>query len=301
MIAFGSSITDSEAYARYAERGIRLVAEPDSEIIAQAASAGSIFRTYNILCDRVADRDDLEALVLLHQDAEIVDPDFCQKVRAALSDPQVAIVGCAGAVGVRSIAWWEGSVTWAGFSHVYDELGGGEIPAPTWDPDDLPAYAETGEVDSIDGFVMALSPWAVRELRFDESLGYLHGYDFDICMQARTAGRKVVTADFRALHHHSLNLVQNTDRWIEAHIRVAEKWEDALSQNGRPGPDWRQRALRAEAEASVRLMRIYSLKHQREAEVQGLRAELEGVNRSASWRMTAPLRWLKRVLQRSRA
>ena len=44
---------------------------------------------------------------------------------------------------------------------------------------------------------MVLSPWAVRELRFDESLGKLHGYDFDICMQARAAGKKVVTADFR--------------------------------------------------------------------------------------------------------
>ena len=41
---------------------------------------------------------------------------------------------------------------------------------------------------------MVLSPWAVRELRFDESLGKLHGYDFDICMQARAAGKKVVDA-----------------------------------------------------------------------------------------------------------
>ena len=70
-----------------------------------------------MLIDKVVDRDDLEALVLLHQDAEIVDPDFCAKVRQALADPEVAIVGCAGAIGVRSIAWWEGSVTWAGFTH----------------------------------------------------------------------------------------------------------------------------------------------------------------------------------------
>jgi GT2 family glycosyltransferase len=299
MIAFGCSITEPDVYIRCAEPGIDLVAEPDSEVLAQRAAAGSIFRNYNLLCDRVADRDDLEALVLLHQDAELVDPDFCQKIRRAMSDPDVAIVGCAGAIGVRSIAWWEGSVTWAGFAHRFDELGGGEIPALTWDPDDIPPMAETGEVDMVDGFVMALSPWAVRELRFDESLGYLHGYDFDICMQARAAGRKVVTEDFRALHHHSLELVRGTEGWIEAHIRVAQKWEDILSRNGRPGGDWRQRALRAEAEASARLMRLYAIQHRREAEVASLQSLIDGVNRSLSWRLTAPLRSLKRLFRRS--
>ena len=52
-------------------------------------AAGSIARSYNALLDRAAERDDLEALVLLHQDAEIVDADLCAKVRAALSDPEV--------------------------------------------------------------------------------------------------------------------------------------------------------------------------------------------------------------------
>ncbi len=34
MIAFGSAITDHELYRRCAEPGIRLVAEPDSEVMA---------------------------------------------------------------------------------------------------------------------------------------------------------------------------------------------------------------------------------------------------------------------------
>ena len=68
-----------------------------------------------------------------------------------------------------------------------------------------------GEVDTVDGFVLALSPWAVPNVRFDESLGRLHGYDFDFCLQVRAPGRKVVTADFRVIHNHSLDLVTNPD------------------------------------------------------------------------------------------
>ena len=95
-----------------------------------------------------------------------------------------------------------------------------------------------------------MSPWAIENLRFDESLGKLHGYDFDICMQARAAGKKVVTTDFRAIHHHSLTLISDPESWIEAHIRIAEKWDGRMESAPELG-DWRTRALRAEAEAAA--------------------------------------------------
>ena len=97
-------------------------------------------------------------------------------------------------------------------------------------------------MDTLDGFVLALSPWAVRNLRFDESLGQLHGYDLDFCLQVREAGRKVVTADFRAIHHHALELVSDPEHWIDAHIKVAEKWDGRMPGVG----DGRRRAGRSE-------------------------------------------------------
>ncbi len=256
MIAFGTAVTDPGLYERCAARGIERVAEPDSAVFIQQ-SAGSLFATYNVMLDRAKAHDDLEALVLLHQDAELVDADFAPTLRAALEDPDVAIVGCAGAIGVRSIAWWQGSLTWAGLGHRYEEFGGGEFPAISWRPEGVPPYASTGEVDCIDGFVMALSPWAVHNLRFDESLGKLHGYDFDICMQAKAAGKKVATADFRAIHHHSLDLVADPENWIQTHIRLAEKWQAQLPDTG---ADPVQRALRAEADAAC--ARVLMVSHQ---------------------------------------
>jgi Glycosyltransferase like family len=286
MIAFASSITDPEMYKHAAQPGIELAREPDSLVLANAA-AGSIFRSYNLIMDSVAGCDDLEALVLLHQDAELASPDFCSTLRGALSDPDVGVVGCVGAVGVRSIAWWEGSVTWASFTHRYSELGGGELPALSWEKENLPAFAQTGEVDSLDGFVLCLSPWVVRNVRFDESLGLLHGYDFDFCKQVRAAGRTVVTADFNVVHHHSLELVSNPESWLAAHMRVAEKWDES---NG--NSDWHQRARRAEAEASLARTQAVAAMLHADAEKARLERELAVVTGSTSWRITAPLRWL---------
>jgi len=293
MIAFGTSITSPDAYREYAEPGIQRVAEPDSEIFA-FASAGSIFRSYNLLLEKAAAHEDLEALVLVHQDAEIVGEDFCEKVREALSDPDVGVVGCVGAIGVRSIAWWEGSVTWASFIHRYGENGGGELPSFSWDPNGLPPYARTGEVETIDGFLMAISPWVVHNVRFDESLGKLHGYDFDFCLQVRAAGRKVVTADFRAIHNHSLELVSEPDMWAEAHMRVAEKWDGRMPGVGTGPGDWKQRARRAEAESEASRAAAVSKQYQLQAREAELERAFQVVTESISWRLTAPLRAVNR-------
>ena len=261
---------------------MRLAAEPDSRVLANA-SAGSLFRTYNLILEQASAFDDLEALVLLHQDTELVDADFCEKVRAALRDPDVAVVGCVGAVGVRNIGWWEGSVTWASFIHRYQEYGGGDLPAFSWEKDKLPPYARTGEVDTVDGFLMVLSPWTVRNVRFDESLGPLHGYDLDLCLQVREAGRKVITADLRAIHNHSLELIGDVEGWIAAHVRIAEKWDGRMPHVGEAGGDWKDRARRAEAEAAVN--RALAVVKQLHGD-----ARLRENETSISWRLTKPLR-----------
>jgi hypothetical protein len=300
VIVFASSITDAGMYARAAELGIRRAAEPDSEVLANAA-AGSIFRSYNLIMDSVAERDDLEALVLLHQDAEIVNRDFCANLRAALADPDVGVVGCVGAVGVRSIAWWEGSATWASFTHRYEELGGGELPGFSWTNGDLPSFAKTGEVETVDGFVLALSPWVVRNIRFDESLGLLHGYDFDFCLQVRAAGRKVATADFKVVHHHSLELVSNPETWLAAHMRVAEKWEGRMPGVTPPASDWRERARRAEAEASLARTQAVAAMLHADAKSADLVRQVDEMTGSISWRLTAPLRRLNAIRKGRRA
>jgi glycosyl transferase family 2 len=301
VIAFGSAVTDPEVYRRYAERGIELVREGDSEVFANVG-AGSLFRSYNLMLDLASEHEDLEALVLVHQDAEIVDPGFCAKLRRALSDPEVGVVGCVGALGVRSIAWWEGSVTWGSFIHRYSEMGGGDLPAFAWDNENLSPTARTGVVDTVDGFVLGLAPWTVRNIRFDESLGRLHGYDFDYCLQVRAAGRKVVTADFKAIHHHSLDLVSDPETWVEAHIRLAEKWDGRMPGVGDAGGDWKHRARRAEAEAAVNQALAVSNKLKGDARALELQRELEEMKESIGWRLTHPLRranyWRRRLAAR---
>ncbi len=155
MIAFGSAITRPDVYRAAPQPGIRRAAEPDSvdprrcrrrldlRELQRAARPGRRARRPRGARARAPGRGDRRRRLLRHG-------------AGALADPDVGVVGCVGAVGVRSIAWWEGSVTLASFIHRYDEHGGGDLPAFSWAWDEAPPYARTGEVDTLDGFVLVL-------------------------------------------------------------------------------------------------------------------------------------------------
>ena len=185
MIAFAACVGSEEKYRSFAQPGLRLACEADS-LVAEVTTDSSIFSAYNEVLDAFAGRDDLEALVLLHEDVEIVDSDFCGKLRRRLAEPDVAVLGVIGALGVKGLAWWEGQ----GRGRCLEtrglvDFGGG-----------------SSDVDSVDGLMLVLSPWAVRNLRFDEErFSGFHGYDADICFQARAAGKRVVVEDIAVVHH----------------------------------------------------------------------------------------------------
>ena len=291
MIAFGSCIVDPAAYIRYARPGIQAAAEPGATVFAFEA-VGTICRSNNLLLDAAAARDDLEALVLVDEHVELADPGLCAALREAFADPEVAVVGAMGASGVRSIAWWEGRISRGPVRQRHHDHGGGEVAAHGWAPIEAPPAT----VDTVDGRLMALSPWAVRTLRFDEELSLGFGHDLDFCLRVREAGRRVVTAPIAAVLHHTLELVPDRDLWVEGHIRFAEKWDGRMPGDA-PTEDWKARARRAEAERDAARTLGYSSTSTVDARLAPLERELDALTTSPSWRITRPLRALNRRLK----
>lgn len=213
MIAFGVCIGSPEKFRQCAVPGLRRHAPADSPI-AESEGNASILRAYNEMLDAFKDVPDLEALVLLHEDVELRDPRFAEKVRAALADPDVAVVGAVGARGVSSLEWWQGE----GVGRCAETRG-------------LVAFEErAGAVDVVDGLLLVLSPWAVRNLRFDEdTFTGFHAYDADFCFAARAAGRRVEVIDVELFHHTKGGLGDEVGfRLADAAFRV--KWFGGTQQ-----------------------------------------------------------------------
>lgn len=187
MFVFATCVGTPQTYRRCVLPGLRRVSEADSVVVEATADTGSIFAAYDEVLDAVAALGDVEALVLMHDDVELLDPGFCATVRARFAaSPRAAVLGAVGASGVSSLAWWEG----AGAGRVVETRG-------TVDFGGHPCA-----VDTVDGLLMVLSPWAIATLRYGAGrpAGF-HGYDAELCFAARAAGREVWVEDLPLVHH----------------------------------------------------------------------------------------------------
>lgn len=223
MFVFGCPIGSELKYSRYAGPSIRAVREPDSRVY-ELRGQNSIFSAYNDVLVAAAEEPDLEGVVLMHEDLEIPDPGFLDKLRAELADPDVWIVGAIGGRGITKPAWWT-CYEWVG--HVFWNNNPGAERSTDVERFKVVAsgrYPESAEVDMLDGLLLVLSAEAARTLRFDESLGPgFHLYDSDICLQARARGKKVRTAPLALVHHTGGDLADPAS-YARAHARLAAKW-----------------------------------------------------------------------------
>jgi Glycosyltransferase like family len=221
MIAFGLAIADDVKYERWALPGVTRIAESDSLVLPRRTER-SIQEAYNSILEQAAELPDLEAVVLLHEDTEIADPTFLATVRQGFADPTVGVLGPIGASDVRTMAWWEGNTF-------------GRVGAPNFGGDPLMLAAVPNgwhDVDALDGLLLVVSPWAAREVRFDERFApYFHGYDVDYCFQVRSRRRRCLVAPMNVVHH-TIWRPEHGRSWIDASIVWHRKW--GIDETPRP-------------------------------------------------------------------
>jgi len=246
MIVFGCAVTDESTFDRCFRPGYDRAAEADSMLI-EDRDGGSVSAGYNRILERVGALDGVEAVVLVHQDLEILSADFCARVRAVLADPRVGLIGGAGSTEVAGLDWWDPGPIVGSYDWIYDESGS-RVTMESWD-----GFREAEgivEVEAVDGMILVMPGPVARSLRFDAEIDpSAHGYDIDLSFQVRDAGLKVVVASLGIAHHHGLVVLSEPTGWIEAHQRLARKWEGRFSVPD--GGRWEERARLAEAQRAA--------------------------------------------------
>ena len=185
---------------------------PDAQVIV-LRDQRSIASAYNRVLDEAVRCEDLEAVVLLHDDVEITDSMWRSKLSEAFGHADTAVVGVIGASGKGGMAWFTRA----------EKRGAVREPDRVYDFGDRSAA-----VDVIDGLFIALSPHAARSLRFDEgSYPPFHGYDADICSQARASGQIVALAPIDMIHHTrgAFGTTSSYIDWIRASLAWRIAWE----------------------------------------------------------------------------
>jgi SAM-dependent methyltransferase len=212
VIVFGVCVEDGTRFPRVAQPTIERVMRDGDVLLTDDGSSG-ICAAYNKFIERAVLLPECEALVLLHDDVELIDRNFRAKVLAAAGEPGVGIVGVIGASGLQSVEWWTGRER---RGRVMESRGPIAFqPAP-------------GDVDVVDGLLLVVTPGVCRTLRFDtEELRHFHGYDIDICLQARKAGFRVVVAAIDVFHRTKGGYGDKA-HFDEAAAVLGERWGEFI-------------------------------------------------------------------------
>lgn len=110
MIAFGCVTTDDDEFRLGAAQTIGNFVERNS-LLLRRHGFDSAARPFNEMAAKAAEYEDLEALVLLAQDALIEDPDFLLKVRELFgTSEEIAMIGVGATVGAREAESLEGGL-----------------------------------------------------------------------------------------------------------------------------------------------------------------------------------------------
>ena len=201
MFVYGVCIGLSDSYERICRPSLPLAA-----VVSERRQQSSIFIAYNSILKEVTASSSLEAVVLLHDDVEL-GPAFEQDVRAALTTG-AGVIGTIGSRHPPSIAWWLGETLWAGGR----------------DSSLVRPWGRTHDVDTVDGFIMVLSPDCARSVQFDEHTYFgFHAYDIDYCYEARRAGYRVVVAPLDVVHH-TKGTLGDVIAYRQADLAWQRKW-----------------------------------------------------------------------------
>jgi Glycosyltransferase like family len=215
MIAFATAVTDLATYEEVALPSIRRIAEPDSAILSRIG-CDSIQRPYNEMMDEAAAMPGLEALVLLHQDLQLLDEDLLVRVRRVFRDPLVGLFGPLGGRASKLHRWL-----------APDEVFGFAIGPDQADLEEPRISVGPHEVDGLDGALLIAAPWVVRGVRFSEALAeHFHGYDVDISVRVRARGGKIVCEDFPCRHH--MLFKHDYAEQQAAGVALAKMWDPTL-------------------------------------------------------------------------
>lgn len=230
-ICFIACVNDGEQFERFCLAGLKRLVVPENILVEVLAirDAGSMTSGYEEA--RLA--SDAKYKVYLHQDVEIVNPDFIRNLLGIFSrEPSVGIVGMIGVSRLRSNGvWWSSPANGA--------KGGVRCIRDEKTETDLDFCDNTGTkerpyeiVEAVDGLLLATQydiPWR------DDIIGSYHYYDISQCLEYGRQGYQAAVPrqeNFWVIHHErDKNIYSWLYDWdIQRKKCLNEYWTELLPE-----------------------------------------------------------------------
>lgn len=211
VFVIGVCVGPSDRFERICRPSLREWA-PDA-LLVPLRNQPSIFAAYNAVLDVASEVADLDGVLLIHDDVQFVG-DVLGALRRTLAQRDVGLVGTVGGTGrCFGMSWFSREIWRGDLPEERLATHGGE---------------KCGDVDVIDGFLMALSAEVAHQLRYDLSdcKGF-HRYDAELSSMVSSLGRRIVVHPLPALHVNEGGVFGSRSSytaWARSNLKWRLKW-----------------------------------------------------------------------------
>jgi len=181
----------------------------------------SLTQKYNIGIDAVLKENlnDNDIVIFCHEDVELKDPYFSEKMNMVFEKDNVGLVGVIGANEFTNNGMWWANTPDKLNGHILQEINGN---------DNHLVKGNIGFFDNIvaiDGLMFAIKGKLLNNgLKFDKRFNF-HHYDIDICFQVLKRNYDVCVADI-LVKHKSQGIGSLTEEYKISKNFLIEKWND---------------------------------------------------------------------------
>lgn len=179
----------------------------------------TIGKKYNglraLVLPKVKDED---IIVFIHEDVQIMSPNFEQRLQQFFNQHKPGIVGVYGSIEWNGWGWWLND---------RPKNARGQI-VQGYDTGHKIVMRDNGsncQVAVIDGCMMAISGKLLKELPFREDIPGWHHYDSSYCVEAQKKGYKVYVSDV-LIYHRSMGPLNQS--YFDGYKYITEIYKDIL-------------------------------------------------------------------------
>ncbi len=222
MLKFIIARHDQKIYENYIEKSLKNIDCESYDVFDEENENLTLTQKYNLGIGSIKNLDDNDIVVFIHEDVEIMDNLFKEKIDLIFKNENVGLLGVIGCTEFTKNGMWWANRPENLFGHIIQENNDKENHLVKG------AIGYSDNIVAVDGLILMIRGKLLKDgLRFDSRFG-MDFYDISICLDIlMKTDYKIAIADI-LVKHRSVGMGSLGENWKNSRDAMLKKYKDII-------------------------------------------------------------------------